>query len=847
MLKFVKWRKKAKELIVLVTIIMLLLSSIVKATNNTVTENGTKATVYNIFGVEEVIVIDGQRPEEDEGDYSVFYSEDSLLRDPSDPLNDTPVFKAFLSAMTISKDEFTEAYPNINEDNFEYVDDFNTVFLDSNLVDNKIYENVGQFFEGKDEYNQGIIAWSKTDGNAITGSLKAIGMSTTVEGERKTQQELDVIRETAEAPDVEEPESSGGILDFAGGILSGIGSVFMLVIRLIPVTIANGIGKIISTIGALITGTNVVEGLTLDKILFNEVDITSIDFFSPSQDVTVSNLRTNVSIWYVAIRNLAVIALAIVLVYIGIRMAISSVAEDKARYKKMLMNWVTSLVLLLILHYIMIIIIGINNSLVDVMKLARDTNSGGNYVNAMNEFAKASYDRSVDTITGIAYAFIYLLLSLMTLIFLLTYIKRMITIAFLIIIAPIITVTYSIDKMGDGKSQALNTWLKEFAYNTLIQVFHCIIYLALVQTSFNMLRMGAGANPGDMIGNAVLAFVMVIFMYQAEDIVKNIFNFKASSMPQTVANAAIFATAVGALGSKGKSSMGASSGGGSSRRNARLNRNQANVPGGNGAGAAGNTGGAGGAGNAGGNNAQQGAGGNNNAGGNQDNTQVGAAAANAGQNGNQGSTYNGHDARRKVLSAGAGLASALVKGSGYMVGLVAGAATGNMSAALTTSMSIGRATSNIVGNQSQKSKQRRIAKAYNNFAQMHPELDDKSRVEYSRMLLDGDIAPKNAVEREYVDALMDMNDVYERGGMSADDAGDQVEKVIKRVQNGEISEVSTASRLTGPARTRLHDMAQRRRNRRNTNTDTNTNNYNTELFRNAFGNNDQSQDNNNNS
>ena len=226
---------------------------------------------------------------------------------------------------------------------------------------------------------------------------------------------------------------------------------------------------------------------------------------------------------------------------------------------------------------------------------------------------------------------------------------------------------------------------------------------------------------------------------------------------------------------------------------------------------------------------------------------MGAAAANAGQNGNQGSTYNGHDARRKVLSAGAGLASALVKGSGYMVGLVAGAATGNMSAALTTSMSIGRATSNIVGNQSQKSKQRRIAKAYNNFAQMHPELDDKSRVEYSRMLLDGDIAPKNAVEREYVDALMDMNDVYERGGMSADDAGDQVEKVIKRVQNGEISEVSTASRLTGPARTRLHDMAQRRRNRRNTNTDTNTNNYNTELFRNAFGNNDQSQDNNNNS
>lgn len=843
MLKFVKWRKKAKEIIVLVTIIMLLLSGIVKA-------DGELANVYNIFGVEEIIVIEGDRPAEMEGNNSVFYS------------NESPRNEAFLNALRISKEELTAANPDMEDSDtvFNNINDegfgFNTAYINFNIV-NGSYNTIDEFFNGiyDEEGNKleaGFMELASDDVNEMEANgyitnvkdlLSQNGITPTSSANPVTDQdELDQL--VSEAPDVEEPESSGGILDFAGGILSGIGSVFMYIIRLIPVTIANGIGKIISTIGALITGTNVVEGLTLDKILFNEVDITSIDFFSPSQDVTVSNLRTNVAIWYVAIRNLAVIALAVVLVYIGIRMAISSVAEDKARYKKMLMNWVTSLVLLFLLHYIMIIIIGINNSLVDIMKLARDTNAGGNYVNAMNEFAKASYDRSVDTITGIAYAFIYLLLSLMTLIFLLTYIKRMITIAFLIIIAPIITVTYSIDKMGDGKSQALNTWLKEFAYNTLIQVFHCIIYLALVQTSFNMLKMGAGANPGDMIGNAVLAFVMVIFMYQAEDIVKNIFNFKASSMPQTVANAAIFATAVGALGSKGKSSAGASSGGGSSRRNARLNRNQANVPGGNGAGAAGSTGGADGAGNAGGNNAQQGAGGNNNAGGNQDNTQEGIAAANAGQNNNQGTTYNGHDTRRKVLSAGAGLASALVKGSGYMVGLVAGAATGNMSAALTTSMSIGRATSNIVGNQSQKAKQRRIAKTYNNFAQMHPELDDKSRVEYSRMLLDGDIAPKNAVEREYVDALMDMNDVYERGGMSADDAGDQVEKVIKRVQNGEISEVSTASRLTGPARTRLHDMAERRRNRRNTNTDTNTNNYNTELFRNAFGNNDQSQDNN---
>ena len=77
----------------------------------------------------------------------------------------------------------------------------------------------------------------------------------------------------------------------------------------------------------------------------------------------INALREQISIWYVAIRNLAAIILGIMVLYVGIRMAISSVAEEKARYKKMLGDWVVSLVLLFVLHYIMIFIININDSL----------------------------------------------------------------------------------------------------------------------------------------------------------------------------------------------------------------------------------------------------------------------------------------------------------------------------------------------------------------------------------------------------------------------------------------------------------------------------------------------------
>ena len=599
--------------------------------------------------------------------------------------------------------------------------------------------------------------------------------------------------------------------------LDVIGSIFAWLIRLIPVSIAQAIGKILSTIGAAITGENLVEGLTLDKILFNEVELTSIDFFSTDNGNSLSNLKENVSIWYVAIRNLAAVALAIILVYVGIRMAISSVAEDKAKYKKMLFNWITSLAILFLLHYIMVAIIGVNNSIVDIISEGRDEKASQKYVNTMNQFALKSYDINVGLFDGIGYAFIYLLLSLMTFIFLLTYIKRMITIAFLIIIAPIITITYSIDKMGDGKSQALNTWFKEFVYNVLIQCFHCIIYLALVQTSFNMLTVSSSTNnPFDGAGETVLAFLMVVFMYQAEDIVKNIFGFKASSLPQTIGQAAVVATAVGAMGKAGKSASSKGGGGGGSKKNPKqqTNPNQdGNQGGGNQRSGNQRSGNQGGGNQGGGNQGGGNQGGGNQGGGNQGGGDQGGGNQDGGNQGNKKSKAK--EKMKKALKAGIRTS---IKASGVMVGAVAGASTGNLNAAISGAMAIGGATSGLVDSHNIKSKQRRIAKAYNDFEQEHSELDAKSKVEYSRMLLDGEIEAKTDAEREYVEAMRDLNNVYERNGDSSDDAGDKIEKVIKRIQDGDISETSAPIRFynsTKETGKKLANKIKQARNRNN--------------------------------
>ena len=85
---------------------------------------------------------------------------------------------------------------------------------------------------------------------------------------------------------------------------------------------------------------------------------------------------------------------------------------------------------------------------------------------------------------------VYFTLLGMTTAFLFSYIKRMLTVGFLIIIAPLITITYSMDKMKDGQAQALNTWMREFMFNVLIQPFHVVIYLVFVSTTLDLLSTG---------------------------------------------------------------------------------------------------------------------------------------------------------------------------------------------------------------------------------------------------------------------------------------------------------------------------------------------------------------------
>ena len=260
-------------------------------------------------------------------------------------------------------------------------------------------------------------------------------------------------------------------------------------------------------------------------IFFNKVKILDVNFFDiettgPEAESIVNKIRLGIATWYYVLRIIALAILLVVLVYVGIRMAITTIAADKAMYKKMLLDWITSIVLIFLIPYIITFTLIVSNSVINAISLGVDSEEITKTYTTIGEVAYRLFD-----VDSVAATIVYCMLVWQTLGILLSYFNRMLKVAFLVIISPLITLTYSIDKMGDGKAQALGNWLKEFVFTILIQPFHCIIYMCFINVAFNLLISDPEGNKNTM-AVAVISILCVRFVKEAEKIVRKIFNFQ---------------------------------------------------------------------------------------------------------------------------------------------------------------------------------------------------------------------------------------------------------------------------------------------------------------------------------
>ena len=349
--------------------------------------------------------------------------------------------------------------------------------------------------------------------------------------------------------------ADGSTGDKIAAVFSGIAGILawgftlpIIATTTIIQVVTDGIAKMTGKTAAAAGSTDFT--FSADDVLFNKINLTSIDFFdinSPEVAGTVvAKIREQIALWYYVMRTIAITILLGILIFVGIRMAITTIASEKAIYKKSLFDWVTSLALVFLLHYIIRAVLWINTALVNILVgIAKDLDMS-NMIAAVRVLAFYP-----DFTIGIGATIIYVLMTVQALMFLISYIKRMLVLAFLIIISPLITITYSIDKMGDQKAQALNTWLKEFIFNVLIQPFHCILYIVFVSIAVEAVSSAAS------FGGMILSLLCIKFVWDGEKIVRKIFGFEqASSLAAAAASGAVVGSMINKAASAGKTAAG---------------------------------------------------------------------------------------------------------------------------------------------------------------------------------------------------------------------------------------------------------------------------------------------------
>ena len=278
------------------------------------------------------------------------------------------------------------------------------------------------------------------------------------------------------------------------------------------------------TIGAT-KGDRVGEWLfyTPEQIFSGSIDLLSIDFISGNNNNNKDwgAIRGTIATWYKVLRLIAIIGLLSVLIYTGIKVIISSNTQNKAKYKEWIVNWFIAVAILFSMHYIMSFIIAGTN---EISKLIQSSNKPIKIIYSNDENSASIITNFVgvvrfmvqsdDWYLKIGYEMMYILLVVYTFKFTFIYLKRVLNMAFLTLIAPIVALTYPIDKMNDGTAQGFNMWLKEYTFNALLQPLHQIMYYILVGSAVSI-----------ALDNPIYGVVVLMFMTEAEKLLKTIFGF----------------------------------------------------------------------------------------------------------------------------------------------------------------------------------------------------------------------------------------------------------------------------------------------------------------------------------
>lgn len=152
----------------------------------------------------------------------------------------------------------------------------------------------------------------------------------------------------------------------------------------------------------VVTPSAIFEGkiAALNGNFFNVSDVENQ--YGGEERSTAVALRETIGGWYIILRNIAIVGLLSVLVYIGIRIVISSSTSDKAKYKQFFMDWVIALCLIFFMHYIMSFMMTLTDAITDMLGSVNSGNAAGEVLVGFGEGNKYNGKYMYTTFAGVA-------------------------------------------------------------------------------------------------------------------------------------------------------------------------------------------------------------------------------------------------------------------------------------------------------------------------------------------------------------------------------------------------------------------------------------------------------------
>lgn len=344
----------------------------------------------------------------------------------------------------------------------------------------------------------------------------------------------------------------GSLSNIANATVNGIKWIILA-----PFRAARSLNYLLASSGGTTGGVQTTEISPFD-IFFNRFTLLDANIFSTTDrdgnplntNGIVYKIRTNAAIWYYAIRTLAISIIAIMLIWNLVRaISKSTSSAQKVVAKNAITDWTLSFALVMFMHIIVIIVLNFNDLILSGIESFTPFANTSDFLDALENAVFSN-----NFVLGIAALIVYALFNWQTLKYILIYMQRMLTIVLLVMISPIVPVTYSTNRMKGGRGGALNSWAKELVFNVFIQVLHAMVYAALVGVTMSALTSKSSVTAFMDLGTAIIAVMSMLFIKYAEKLMKSLFGFDSSQIlntnviGETINSVGNFATGVANLG-----------------------------------------------------------------------------------------------------------------------------------------------------------------------------------------------------------------------------------------------------------------------------------------------------------